>query len=46
MIIGIPREIKSGEYRVSLYPAAIRELTRAGHRALVETGAVAGAVGG
>lgn len=39
MIIGIPREIKSGEYRVSLYPAAIRELTRAGHRALVEAGA-------
>ena len=42
MIIGLPREVKKGEHRVALYPAAIRELTRAGHRLLVETGAGAG----
>lgn len=39
MIIGLPREVKKGEHRVALYPAAIRELTGQGHRLLVETGA-------
>lgn len=42
MIIGLPREVKSGEHRVALYPAAIGELTRAGHRLLVETNAGVG----
>ncbi len=42
MIIGVPREVKSGEHRVALHPAAIRELTRAGHRVFVEASAGAG----
>jgi alanine dehydrogenase len=39
MIIGVPKEIKSDEYRVALIPVGALELTRAGHRVLVETGA-------
>ena len=43
MRIGIPREIKTHEYRVGLLPHAVRELANAGHDVLVETGAGAGA---
>ena len=39
MIIGIPKEIKDNEYRVSMTPGGVHELTRAGHEAWVETGA-------
>lgn len=39
MIIGIPREIKPGENRVCTTPAAVREMTRSGHRVLLEAGA-------
>ena len=39
MLIGVPKEIKSQEYRVGLLPASVRELTSAKHRVLVETGA-------
>jgi alanine dehydrogenase len=42
MLIGIPKEIKHDEYRVSLLPVGAEELTRAGHRVLVETSAGAG----
>jgi alanine dehydrogenase len=42
MKIGIPKEIKIHEYRVGLVPAAVRELTAAGHQVLVQTGAGAG----
>src|SRR5947209_9893982 len=42
MIVGVPREIKSDEYRVAMVPAGVEELTRAGHKVLVETGAGAG----
>src|SRR5271165_1158020 len=42
MLIGIPKEIKNDEYRVGLLPVGAEELTRAGHRVLVETGAGAG----
>ncbi len=42
MIIGIPKEIKDNEYRVSLPPGGIRELTRRGHQVVVETNAGAG----
>lgn len=31
MLIGLPREIKDGEYRVALTPAGVGELMRAGH---------------
>ena len=36
MLIGIPKEIKHDEYRVGLLPVGAEELTRAGHRVLVE----------
>jgi len=39
MIIGVPKEIKRDEYRVGILPVGVEELTRAGHRVLVETGA-------
>ncbi len=39
MIIGIPKEIKDNEYRVSLTPAGAHMLAQAGHRVLIETGA-------
>ncbi len=43
MNIGIPREIKDQEGRVSMTPASVRQLVDAGHDVLVETGAGLGA---
>lgn len=43
MIIGIPTEIKAQEFRVSMIPSSVRELTSRGHRVLVQAGAGAGA---
>src|SRR3712207_9111608 len=37
--IGVLRELTPGESRVALAPHAVHELTRAGHRVLVEAGA-------
>jgi alanine dehydrogenase len=39
MILGVPKEIKDNEYRVSMVPAGVKSLTDAGHRVLVEKGA-------
>jgi alanine dehydrogenase len=39
MVIGVPKEIKTDEYRVSMVPAGVEILTRAGHTVLVEAGA-------
>ncbi|MFM7403366.1 MAG: alanine dehydrogenase, partial [Erythrobacter sp.] len=39
MRIGVPSEIKNNEYRVGLTPAAVGELTRAGHAVIVQAGA-------
>src|SRR5215468_1851402 len=39
MLIGIPKEIKTHEYRVGLVPSGVRELIHNGHQVLVETGA-------
>lgn len=39
MVIGIPREIKSDEYRVSMLPVGVEALAARGHRVLVERGA-------
>jgi alanine dehydrogenase len=36
MIIGLPKEIKRDEYRVAMIPVGVEELTRAGHRVLVQ----------
>jgi len=40
--IGIPKEIKTDEYRVGLVPAAVRELVLHGHEVVVEQGAALG----
>lgn len=37
MIIGVPAEIKTAEYRVALTPVGVRELTDRGHTVLIET---------
>ena len=42
MIVGVPKEIKSDEYRVAMVPAGVEELTRAGHTVLIQAGAGAG----
>jgi alanine dehydrogenase len=39
VIIGVPREIKSDEYRVAMVPYGVEELTRLGHRVVVQRGA-------
>jgi len=42
MKIGVPREIKSNEYRVGLVPASVRELSHRGHDVFVQSTAGAG----
>lgn len=37
MRIGVPKEIKSGEYRVGLVPSSVHELIHHGHEVFVET---------
>ena len=37
MIIGIPKEVKTEEYRVGAPPTAVAVLTKAGHQVLVQT---------
>ena len=39
MIIGVPKEIKDKEYRVSMTPPGVHQLVQAGHTVLVESGA-------
>jgi alanine dehydrogenase len=39
MIVGVPKEIKTDEYRVAMIPVGVEELTRAGHRVLIQAGA-------
>ena len=42
MLIGVPKEIKTHEYRVGLVPGSVRELAHHGHSVIVERGAGAG----
>ncbi len=42
MLIGVPKEIKSDEYRVAMLPVGVEELTRSGHKVLIERGAGTG----
>jgi alanine dehydrogenase len=42
MRVGVPREIKTLEYRVGMVPAGVRELVHDGHEVIVETNAGAG----
>jgi alanine dehydrogenase len=39
MLVGVPKEIKTHEYRVGLTPTSVRELVRAGAQVLVEKNA-------
>jgi alanine dehydrogenase len=39
MLIGVPTEIKTREYRVGMIPAGVRTLTSRGHEVLVQAGA-------
>src|SRR5580658_1097555 len=39
MIIGVPAEVKTDEWRVALTPAGVREFTSAGHTVCVQEGA-------
>ncbi len=43
MLIGVPKEVKTDEYRVGLIPVVVSELTASGHEVLVETAAGQGA---
>ena len=42
MLVGVPKEIKTHEYRVGLVPGSVRELVHQGHQVIVESGAGAG----
>ena len=42
MIIGVPKEIKTGEQRVALTPAGVHALVAHGHQVLIEPGAGTG----
>src|ERR1022692_469454 len=37
--IGVPNEVKIDEYRVAMIPVGVEELTRAGHKVLIQSGA-------
>lgn len=39
MIVGVPKEVKTDEYRVAMIPVGVEELTRAGHKVLIQAGA-------
>jgi len=42
VIIGVPKEVKSDEYRVAMLPVGVEELVRAGHTVIVQHEAGAG----
>ena len=39
MIVGVPKEVKTHEYRVGLTPTSVRELVAHGHEVVIEIGA-------
>jgi len=39
MILGVPTEVKTDEYRVAMLPVGVEELTQRGHTVLVQAGA-------
>ncbi|HEY5896859.1 MAG TPA: alanine dehydrogenase [Burkholderiales bacterium] len=42
MIVGVPKEVKTHEYRVGLTPTSVRELVAHGHQVVIETNAGVG----
>ena len=39
MLIGVPKEIKSDEYRIGLTPESVKSLTQSGHQVMIENNA-------
>jgi alanine dehydrogenase len=39
MHVGAPKEIKTDEYRVAMIPVGVEELTRCGHKVVIQSGA-------
>src|ERR1700724_1236002 len=39
MLIGVPKEVKTHEYRVGLVPGSVREALHHGHKVVAESGA-------
>src|SRR5271168_4329412 len=39
LVVGVPKEVKTHEYRVAMIPVGVEELTRAGHIVLIQAGA-------
>ena len=39
MLIGVPKEIKSDEYRIGLTPESVKRLTQSGHQVMIENNA-------
>ncbi|MEN8196327.1 MAG: alanine dehydrogenase, partial [Pseudomonadota bacterium] len=39
MLVGVPKEIKTHEYRVGMVPSRVREAVHDGHQVLVQSGA-------
>jgi alanine dehydrogenase len=39
MIVGVPKEVKNNEYRVSMVPAGVKSLVRSGHKVIVQKSA-------
>lgn len=39
MIVGVPQEIKTGEFRVGMTPSGVKEFIAHGHQVLIESGA-------
>ena len=39
MVVGVPKEVKPSEYRVSMLPVGVEQLTQSGHTVLVEVDA-------
>ena len=42
MLVGVPKEVKSHEYRVGLVPGSVRELVHHGYEVVIQSGAGAG----
>jgi alanine dehydrogenase len=42
MIVGVPKEVKTDEYRIAVPPNGVRELVKHGHQVIVQNGAGAG----
>jgi len=38
-VVGVPKEIKTHEYRVAMIPVGVEEMTKAGHKVLIQAGA-------